>query len=150
MHKYRSFCTCFGVNKGEELIERFYNVLKYQIQSGEAMAHKENAAFGLLLTYTDTQQLEARILQIDNALNAVLPAMKLYFGAGVYLAQPGERDVEQLYNNAMIAFEMLIIRDIWISPQCQHGNCQFTGDSDFCFFSGNTSTSYGNSIAEIS
>ena len=107
MHKYRSFCTCFGVNKGEELIERFYNVLKYQIQSGEAMAHKENAAFGLLLTYTDTNQLEARIKQIDNALNAVLPSMKLYFGAGVYLAQPGDCDVEQLYNNAMIAFEML-------------------------------------------
>ena len=106
MHKYRSFCTCFGVNKGEELIERFYNVLKYQIQSKEVVAHKENAAFGLLLIYTDTQQLEARIRQIDNALSGILPSMKLYFGAGVYLVQPGERDVEQLYNNAMLACEM--------------------------------------------
>ena len=33
--------------------------------------------------------------------------MKVYFGVGVYLVQPGERDVEQLYNNAMIACEML-------------------------------------------
>ena len=107
MRKYRSFCTCFGVNKGEELIERFYNVLKYQIQRKETMAHKENAAFGLLLVYTDNDQLKARIESIENAMNAVLPGMKVYFGAGVYLVQPGERDVEQLYNNAMTACEIL-------------------------------------------
>ena len=31
----------------------------------------------------------------------------MYFGIGVYLVQAGEKDVEQLYNNAMIACEML-------------------------------------------
>ncbi len=107
MHKYRSFCTCFGVNRGELLIERFYSELKKQIQRKEIMAHKENASFGLLLLYTDKEQLEARIRQIDNALNAVLPRMKMYFGAGVYMVQPGERNVEQLYNNAMIAYEII-------------------------------------------
>ena len=40
-------------------------------------------------------------------LNEVLPGMKVYFGVGVYWVQPGEYDVEQLYNNAMIACEML-------------------------------------------
>lgn len=107
MRKYRSFCTCFGVNKGQALIERFYNVLKKEIQHKEVMAHQENAAFGLLLIYTDKVQLEERIKKIENMLSSVLPGMKVYFGVGVYLVQPGERDVEQLYNNAMIACEML-------------------------------------------
>ncbi len=107
MRKYRSFCTCFGVNKGQELIERFYDVLRKEIQHKEVMAYQENAEFGLLLFYTDTSQLEARIQAIENALGTVLPGMKVYFGVGVYLIQAGECDVEQLYNNAMIACEML-------------------------------------------
>lgn len=106
MRKYRSFCTCFGVDKGQELIERFYCVLKNEIGYKEAMAYQENAAFGLLLAYTDTAELEARIQKMEDALNAILPGMKVYFGAGVYLVQPGEYDVEQLCNNAMIASEM--------------------------------------------
>ena len=107
MRKYRSFCTCFGVNKGQELIEKFYAALKREIKRNEVMAHQENAEFGLLLTYTEKDQLEARIQKLENTLNAVLPGMKMYFGVGVYLVEPGERDVEQLYNNAMIACEML-------------------------------------------
>ncbi|MBQ8786339.1 MAG: EAL domain-containing protein [Oscillospiraceae bacterium] len=106
MRKYRSFCTCFGVNKGQELIEKFYTALKKEIQRKEVMAHQENAAFGLLLTYTEKADLEARIQKIEAALNTVLPGMKMYFGTGIYLVQQDERDVEQLYNNAMIACEM--------------------------------------------
>ncbi|MBE5938659.1 MAG: GGDEF domain-containing protein [Lachnospiraceae bacterium] len=107
MRKYRSFCTCFGVNKGQELIESFYAALRKEIQKNEVMSHQEDAKFGLLLVYTETEQLEARIQQLKNAMNAVLPGMKMYFGAGVYLVRHGEYDVEQLYNNAMIACEML-------------------------------------------
>ena len=107
MRKYRSFCTCFGVNKGQELIEQFYDTLKREINRNEVMAHQENAEFSLLLVYTETDQLETRIQELENGLNAVLPGMKVYFGIGVYLVQPGECDVEQLYNNAMIACEML-------------------------------------------
>lgn len=107
MRKYRTFCTCFGVDKGQELIEKYYNVLKKELVRSEIVAHQENAQFGLLMVYTDTAELEARILRLENALNAVLPKMKAYFCAGVYLVQPGEYDVEQLYNNAMIACEVL-------------------------------------------
>ena len=106
MRKYRSFCTCFGVNKGQELIEKFYNALKKEVQHKEVMAHQENAAFALLLAYTEKADLEARIQKITSNLNSVLPGMKMYFGTGVYMVQSGERDVEQLYNNAMIACEM--------------------------------------------
>ena len=106
MRKYRSFCTCFGVNKGQELIERFYAVLKNEIRNKEVMAHQENAEFGLLLTYTELAELEARLQKIQSALNTILPGMKMYFGVGVYLVLSGEYDIEQLYNNAMIACEM--------------------------------------------
>ena len=107
MRKYRSFCTCFGVNKGQELIEKFYAALKKEMKRNEVMAHQENAAFGLLLVYTEMEQLEARIQKLENVLNEVLPGMKVYFGVGVYWVQNGEYEVEQLYNNAMIACEML-------------------------------------------
>ncbi|MBQ8171680.1 MAG: EAL domain-containing protein [Oscillospiraceae bacterium] len=107
MRKYRSFCTCFGVNKGQELIEKFYATLKNEIQRNEVTAHHENAAFGLLLEYTDAAQLEERIRKIESMLSEALPGIKTYFGVGVYLIGQGENDIEQLYNNAMIACEML-------------------------------------------
>lgn len=107
MCKYRSFCTCFGVNKGQELIEKFHTQLKKEIHGKEVMAHQENAEFGLLLNYTDKAQLEERIQSILNKLSCVMPGIKVNFGVGVYLVQPGEYDIEQLYNNAMIACEML-------------------------------------------
>ncbi len=107
MRKYRSFCTCLGVREGEELIERFYNILKKQITSKEAMAHHENAEFGLLISYTDKAQLEARIHDITHSLDMVLPNMKLYFATGIYLVEAADSDVDQLYNNALIACEMM-------------------------------------------
>ncbi|MBQ7933712.1 MAG: GGDEF domain-containing protein [Lachnospiraceae bacterium] len=107
MRKYRSFCTCFGVREGEELIEKFYRALKKQMRHREIIAHHENAEFGLLLAYTSKEQLVARIEELENILDGVLPSMKLYFGVGVYQIEPGERDVEQLYNNALIACDML-------------------------------------------
>ena len=107
MRKYHSFCTCFGVNKGQELIEKFYATLRKEMRRDEVMAYRENAEFGLLLVYTDVTQLEERIQKLENALNAILPGMKVYFGVGVYLVQPKEYDVEQLYNNSMIACDLL-------------------------------------------
>lgn len=107
MQKYRSFCTCFGVREGEELIEKFYYALKKVIRSNELMAYHENAEFGVLIAYANEEQLMQRIDGLKRALNAVLPNMKLYFGVGVCRINPGEKDVEQLYNNALIACEML-------------------------------------------
>lgn len=106
MRKYRTFCTCFGVREGEELIEKFYLALKKKIKWKEAMAHHENAEFGLLLMYTDEAQLTARIEEMEQAMCAVLPTMKMYFGIGVCQVEPGEKDVDQLYNNALIACDM--------------------------------------------
>lgn len=107
MRKYRSFCTCFGVKEGEVLIEKLYYALKKNVKRKELMAYKENASFGLLLSYTDEVQLYERIETLTKALDETLPSMKLYFAVGVYKVQKKERDIEQLYNNALLACDML-------------------------------------------
>ena len=107
MEKYRSFCTCFGVREGEELLERFYRTLKKWIRRKEAMAHYEQADFALLLCYTTQEELVARIESIEQALNAITPNIKLYFGVGVCLVEQRQKDVEELYNNALSARSLL-------------------------------------------
>ena len=107
MRKYRSFCTCFGVKEGELLIEKLYGVLKKKVRRNELMAYKENASFGLWVAYENDTQLCRRIEAITVALDDVLPKMKLYFAVGIYKGQKKDRDIEQLYNNALLACDML-------------------------------------------
>ena len=107
MRKYRSFCTCFGVQEGEILIEKMYHVLKKNIKRNELMAYKENAAFGLLLSYKNDTELCKRIDELTTVLDAVLPKMKLCFAVGIYKVLKNEKDIEQLYNNALSACDML-------------------------------------------
>ncbi len=107
MEKYRSFCTCFGVKEGEELLERFYKILKKQIRRKEAMAHYEQADFALLLRYDEVEELKSRIETIEQALNNITPNIKLYFSAGLCLVENRNQDIEELYNNAMSATGLL-------------------------------------------
>lgn len=107
MRKYRSYCTCFGVREGEALIEKCYILLEKQINKKELVVHRENAQFALLLTYDNRETLVDRIEKIEKVLNSVSPNIKLYFGVGIYLVQAGDKDIEQLYNNALLACDML-------------------------------------------
>lgn len=107
LRKYRSYCTCFGVKEGEVLIEKCYASLKKQLKHGELLVHRENAEFDLLLKGVDKSTAVTRIETMEAALNAVSPNIKLYYGVGVYLTQKGDRDIEQLCNNAMLACDML-------------------------------------------
>ena len=107
LRKYRSYCTCFGVKEGEVLIEKCYASLKKQLRRGELLVHRENAEFDLLLKGVDKSTAVTRIEAMEAALNAVSPNIKLYYGVGVYLTQKGDRDIEQLCNNAMLACDML-------------------------------------------
>lgn len=107
MRKYRSFCTCFGVKEGEVLVEKMYRVLRKQVKRSELMVFKENATFALMLSYENEEQLRERIEVITNNLNMLITNMKLYFAVGVYKVNKKEADVEQLYNNAVLACDML-------------------------------------------
>ena len=107
MRKFRSFCTCFGVKEGEVLMENLYQILRKNVKHNELVVYKENAAFGLLISYTNEQQLCDRINALTKDLDDVLPKMKLYFAVGVYQVHKKETDIEQLYNNAVLACDML-------------------------------------------
>ena len=107
MRKYRSFCTCFGVKEGEVLVEKMYRVLRKQVKRSELVVFKENATFALMLSYENEEQLRQRIEVITNNLNMLISNMKLYFAVGVYKVNKKEADVEQLYNNAVLACDML-------------------------------------------
>ena len=107
MEKYRSFCTCFGVKEGEELIEKFYVALRKNIKRYETVAHHEKADFGLLITYVDKDELLERIDNIQSNLNQVVSGIKLYFSVGICLDDGKCKDIEILYNNASLARGML-------------------------------------------
>ncbi|MBE5894991.1 MAG: EAL domain-containing protein [Lachnospiraceae bacterium] len=107
MDKYRSFCTCFGVKEGEELLERFYLVLKKQLKRKELLAHHDEADFGLLIIYANEEDLLHRIAKMESEINRLMPQIKLYFRFGICLADNGDRDVDSLYNNATNALAMM-------------------------------------------
>ncbi len=107
MQKYRSFCTCFGINKGEELIERIYYAVKRKIHRNEVLAHYEKADFGLLLTYSEEMELASRLEELIRMLDETFPNIKLKFRLGVCEVEDSSADVEELYNNAVLARELL-------------------------------------------
>ena len=107
MEKYRSFCTCFGVKEGEELLENFYWSLKRIIKKKEFMAHHDEADFGILLTYLDEDELYSRINYIEQVLKNVVPNIKMYFKFGVCIADSNDRSVDSLYNNSITALDLL-------------------------------------------
>lgn len=107
MRKYRSFCTCFGVREGEELIEKMYQIMSKDLKKKEVMAHNEDSQFGVLLTYTNKDELISRINTMLSKLENTLPNMKIYFSIGITFIECGEMNVEQMYNNSIIACENL-------------------------------------------
>ena len=106
MRKYRNFCTCFGVSKGEELIERVYLLLKRQLGKGEVLAHHEKADFGMLLACSNDEELISRLTTMINNIQMSLPMIKLKFGIGICYVENYQEDVEELYNNALLAREL--------------------------------------------
>lgn len=106
MHKYHSFCTCFGVKRGEQLIELFYQVLRKRIKRGELIAYHENAQFGVVLIYSSREELTERLEELEHALKESAGKVKLYFGFGICLAEAKQYDVEVLYHNAYTACEL--------------------------------------------
>lgn len=106
MKKYRSFCTCFGIHKGEELIERIYLMLKKQMGKGEILAHHEQADFGMLLSCSGDEELIARLTAMLRQIEAGFPEIKLKFALGACYVENFRDDVEVLYNNAVLAREL--------------------------------------------
>ena len=106
MKKYRSFCTFFGISKGEELLERIYKLLKKQMKFKEVLAHHEKADFALLLSYANQTELISRLKSMIELLEKEFPEIRLKFALGVCYVENCRDDVEELYNNAVLAREL--------------------------------------------
>ncbi|MBE5944395.1 MAG: EAL domain-containing protein [Lachnospiraceae bacterium] len=107
MEKYRSFCTCFGVKEGEELLEKIYSALKHTIKKKENLAHHDEADFGLMLMYTSEDDLTNRINSLYEYLGSVAPKIKIKFRFGVCMADDKDKEVDSLYNNATTALDLM-------------------------------------------
>ena len=101
--KYRNYCTVYGANAGEDLLEEVYKVLNRKLTRREVLAHCEKAEFALLLRFAKVEQLNERIQSIMNSIRESVPGRKLDFVTGVCMVEPKDRDVKRLYNEAGLA-----------------------------------------------
>ena len=123
MIKYQSFCTCYGVKEGTELLELIYNVLQRNIGKKEVVVHYARAGYGMLLKFETRDALEQRLENIANQLGAVRPGQRLEFNMGVYEVTDIHTDIDAMYNNASIARSSLSEdgekRICWYSEEMQ-------------------------------
>lgn len=107
MQKYDSYCTCYGVERGMELIEILYNELSKSVNKYEVLAHSEKADFALLLGYTDKEELYNRIISITNGLKCASGDDNSKFNVGIYEVDDGNIDTECMYNFAGVALNSI-------------------------------------------
>lgn len=107
MQKYDSYCTCYGVERGMELIEILYNELSKRVNKYEVLSHSEKADFALLLGYTDKEELYNRIISITNGLKCASGDENSKFNVGIYEVDDGNTDTECMYNFAGVALNSI-------------------------------------------
>ena len=90
MRKYTNYCTCYGVNKGEELLGKFYTILQNCVGKKEVAVRHERAEFALLLRIEDEASLEQRLRKITFMLNAAVPDQSFHFSTGIYIIDKNE------------------------------------------------------------
>lgn len=103
MNKYQSFCTCYGVKEGNELLELIYTVLQQCIGKKEVAVHYARADYAMLLKYDTKEALEKRLENILVELGAIRPGQRLEFNMGVYEINDIHTDIDAMYNNSSIA-----------------------------------------------
>ncbi len=104
MDKYQNYCMCYGAKEGEELIERFANIMQKQklIRNREFFARYSEAEFGFLFLHNSSMETDLRIETIKNYLLSCAKGRKIEFSAGICEAGQ-EIKVATLYSNASIA-----------------------------------------------
>lgn len=107
MQKYDSYCTCYGVERGMELIEILYNELSKRVNKYEVLSHSEKADFALLLGYTDKEELYNRIIGITNGLKCASGDENSKFNVGIYEVDDGNTDTECMFNFAGVALNSI-------------------------------------------
>ena len=126
MEKYRNYCTCYGVQEGEELVESFANTLRIKVGRHEIAAHHEKADFALLLSYESPEELEGRITSLLHALNQTRPDQRFYFSVGICEVKEEQMDPGINYNFAGVARSTISIesekRIAWYTEKMQENS----------------------------
>ncbi|MGN0375277.1 MAG: EAL domain-containing protein [Butyrivibrio sp.] len=107
MEKYRNFCSSYGTKEGEELLEKFYLVLKKELDKKELAAHGDKADFALLLTFNTEEELIIRLEAIIEKMQQVKAEQKKYFSIGYCTVNESYKGLDSMYNNAGVAISSL-------------------------------------------
>lgn len=103
INKFQSFCTCYGVKEGTELLELIYNVMQTNIGKREIAVHCSRADYAMLLCYESKEAFEIRLEKIMEQLGGIRPELRLKFSMGVFEITDVHADMDAMYNNASIA-----------------------------------------------
>lgn len=103
VEKYRNYCTVYGVDAGEELLERLNMIIGSKLARREIVARMDKSDFALLLNYDCDYSLTERIISIINELNYSLVGRKAVFVAGICTRNEKKADIMTLFNEAGLA-----------------------------------------------
>lgn len=107
LEKYRNFCSCYGMQEGEELMESVYNHMKRELGKREVLAHADKADFALLLEYQTEEELDNRLLSLVDRMEKSRIHQRIYFSVGVCAVTDLTEKISTMYNCAGIAISRL-------------------------------------------
>ncbi|WP_167958782.1 EAL domain-containing protein [Anaerosporobacter faecicola] len=85
LKRYRSFCSCYGVNAGEELLKLVNSTINQEIDKKELCARYAKANFALLLTCNNEEECKKRVEYLISKLSMTTMKNHLSFHAGIYM-----------------------------------------------------------------
>lgn len=108
LEKYRNFCSCYGVQEGEELMESVYNYMRRELRRRrEVLAHGDKADFAMLLEYQSAEELDNRLLSLVDRMEKSRVHQRIYFSVGIYEVTNVDEKIRAMYNCAGIALSRL-------------------------------------------
>ncbi|MBO4426827.1 MAG: EAL domain-containing protein [Clostridiales bacterium] len=101
--KYRNYCICYGTNEGEWLLGKMYILMHSHTKKKEFFARNNGGEFGMLLKYTDKDELADRLEKFKAAVKAHVPERNIDFSAGICEIDEKGVSVDEWYYRAGLA-----------------------------------------------
>ena len=113
--KYRSFCSCHGVQAGQVLLQQLDMYLVSRMKRGELCAHVSEADFAVMIRCNSREEAGIRVKSWFDEISNVIMQCHASFQAGICMTNYGEIEGKSekkkrekvssslLYNNASIA-----------------------------------------------
>lgn len=117
--KYRSYCSCYGGQAGEALLQQLDQFLVSHLRKGELCAHTLEAEYALLIRCDTREEAGSRIKAWFDEILTMIPQCHVSFHAGICMVdildkgdktkktKHREADTSQLYHNASIASDAI-------------------------------------------